>query len=127
MLMKRFMLLLSGSIIFAAGYLSKSTGDDRAADRAAIRAHVESIFQAYIDKDREKVRVTHADDWHGYTMWLRTLNRGIDDYMQMADYSLKNKNAGVTSYKFAEFEIVFHGSFCEPQRRAGEYRLAFGF
>jgi len=132
-LVKSLMLLLSGSVIFAAGYLSKPAGDDRAADRAAIRAHVESIFQAYIDKDREKVRATHSDDWHGYLMRSQSLSRGIDDYMKMADYSLKNKNAGMTSYKFEEFEIVFHGDLAlifyvaEVEGRTGENKYTDKF
>ena len=30
--------------------------DDRAADRAAIKAHIESIFQAFINKDNAALR-----------------------------------------------------------------------
>jgi len=132
-LVKSLMLLLSGSVIFAAGYLSKSAGDDRPDDRVAFRAHVESIFQAYIDKDRDKVRATHSDDWHGYLRWSASLTRGIDEYMKIADYSLKNKNAGMTSYKFAEFEIVFQGNIAlifyvaDIDARAGENKFTDKF
>ncbi len=133
LLIKNSFLIASGVALFAGGYLSKSTGDDRASDRAAIRAHVESIFQAYIDKDRGTVRATHSDDWHSYLRWSDSLIRGIDGYMNHADYSLKNKNAGMTSYKFVEFEIVFHGDIAlifyvaDVEGRAGESKYTDKF
>ena len=40
--------------------------DDRAADREAIRAHIDSIFQAFIRKDAAALRATHAQNWLGY-------------------------------------------------------------
>jgi hypothetical protein len=40
--------------------------DDRAADREAIRAHIDSIFQAFIKKDAAALRATHAENWLGY-------------------------------------------------------------
>src|SRR6185503_19903193 len=45
---------LLGAALFASFTTHVSTAniqDDRAADRAAIRAHIERIFQAFIDKD----------------------------------------------------------------------------
>lgn len=84
--------------------------DDRDADRAAIRAHVDTIFQAYINKDAVKVRATHSDDWVGYFLGSRTLTQGIAGYMEVANNSLNNKNAGMTNYKLTEFNIVFHGN-----------------
>ena len=35
---------------------AQSTPPDRAADAAAIRAHIESICQAFVDKDSKKLR-----------------------------------------------------------------------
>jgi hypothetical protein len=40
--------------------------DDRAADREAIRAHIDRIFQAFIHKDRAELQATHAANWLGY-------------------------------------------------------------
>ena len=55
--------------------------DDRAADRAAIRAHIDRIFQAFIHKDSAELRATHAANWLGYLEGSRTMIRGVDGYM----------------------------------------------
>ena len=55
--------------------------DDRAADRAAIKAHIESIFQAFINKDNAALRATHAENWLGYLGEGRQMIKGIGDYM----------------------------------------------
>ena len=45
---------------------------DRAVDAAAIRAHIESIFQAFIDGDEEKIFAKH------YRLaWLSRGSRGL--------------------------------------------------
>ena len=38
---------------------------DRTADAEAIRAHIGSIFQAFIDGDEQKIFDTHSEDWRG--------------------------------------------------------------
>lgn len=83
---------------------------DRAADRTAIRAHIESIFEAFIKKDREKVRATHSDDWRGFLEGSRTPIRGIEEYMQTVDWVLKTPNAGMSAYKITDYDTIFHGS-----------------
>ncbi|HEX5216723.1 MAG TPA: nuclear transport factor 2 family protein [Vicinamibacterales bacterium] len=52
------------------------------ADRAAIRAHIESIFQAFIDNDIPALFATHAEDWRGFLEGSRTPIKGIDEYMR---------------------------------------------
>src|ERR1044072_4419687 len=59
-----------------------ATSDDRAADAAAIRAHIESIFQAFIDGDQDKIFATHSEDWRGFLEGSRAPIKGIDDYMR---------------------------------------------
>lgn len=54
----------------------------QAKDAAAIRAHIESIFQAFIDGDIEKIHATHSDDWRGLLEGTRTPIKGIDEYMR---------------------------------------------
>ena len=39
-------------------------GVDRAANPAAIRAHIDRIFQAFIHKDAAGLRATHAAQYH---------------------------------------------------------------
>ena len=58
------------------------TSADRTADRAAIRAHIESIFQAFLDGDLQKIHDTHADDWLGFLEASRAPITGIDAYMR---------------------------------------------
>src|SRR5262245_59767951 len=61
--------------------VSVETQEDRAADTAAIRAHIESIFQAFIDGDIDKIYATHSDDWRGFLEGSRVPIKGIDEYM----------------------------------------------
>jgi len=64
------------------------TADRRPADEAAIRAHMDSIFAAYQQKDRAEVRRTHAADWRGFLSGSRGVLRGIDAYMREAEGAL---------------------------------------
>ena len=62
---------------------------DRPADAAAIRAHIESIFQAFVDKDRAKLEATHGAEWRGFTPWSGHVIRGRDGYMNEAHLPAK--------------------------------------
>lgn len=82
--------------------------DDRAADRAAIRAHIDSIFQAFIKKDSAALRATHADNWLGYLEGSRTMIKGIEGYMDWNQVDPKSPY-GMKSYKMREFDMIFKG------------------
>ena len=82
-------------------------GDRRQADRDAIHAHIDSIFKAYMEGDRAKIEVTHSRDWRGFLGPSRTIIRGIDEYMQHADRSLKGP--GFRTYKITDFDVMFYG------------------
>jgi hypothetical protein len=82
--------------------------DDRAADRAAIKAHIESIFQAFIDKDNVALRATHAENWLGYLGDGRKMIKGIGEYMDWNQQDPKQPY-GMKSYKFREFDAIFKG------------------
>src|ERR1044071_3479404 len=81
---------------------------DRAADREAIRAHIDSIFQAFIKKDNAALRATHAENWLGYLEGSRTVIKGIDAYMDWNNQDPKSPY-GMKSYKFREFNVIFKG------------------
>lgn len=81
---------------------------DRAADRAAIKAHIESIFQAFINKDISALRATHAQNWLGYLEGSRTMIKGLDGYMDWNQLDPKSPY-GMKSYKFREFDMIFKG------------------
>ncbi|MDQ6652817.1 MAG: nuclear transport factor 2 family protein [Acidobacteriota bacterium] len=82
--------------------------DDRAADREAIRAHIDSIFQAFIRKDAAALRGTHAQNWLGYLEGSRTMIHGIDGYMDNVYVDPKSPY-GMKSYKMREFDMIFKG------------------
>lgn len=83
---------------------------DRPEDAAAIRAHIESIFQAFVDKDRAKLEATHGAEWRGFTPWSGHVIRGRDGYMNEATFPPDvPKGQGMIGYRIGEFDIVFYG------------------
>jgi hypothetical protein len=96
---------------------SSSTEPDRAADAAAIRAHIESIFQAFIDGDEKKIFDTHSEDWRGLLEGYPTPIKGIDEYMRANGIDWpKPANApkagpyypSGTTYKIDDFDVHFY-------------------
>ena len=82
--------------------------DNRAADREAIRAHIDRIFQAFIKKDAAELRATHEQNWLGYLEGSRTMIRGIDGYMDN-NWVDPSSPYGLKSYKMREFDMIFKG------------------
>lgn len=90
--------------------IAQTRGVDRPADAAAIRAHIESIFQAFVDKDRAKLEATHASEWRGFTPWSGHVIKGRDGYMNEATFPPGlAKNQGMIGYRIGEFDVVFYG------------------
>jgi ketosteroid isomerase-like protein len=94
--------------LLAAATPGGSAQDDRAADREAIRAHIDSIFQAFIKKDVAALRATHADNWLGYLEGSREMIKGVDGYMDWNQVDPKSPY-GMNSYKIREFDMIFKG------------------
>src|SRR5437899_2213333 len=99
------LLIAAWLLVGAAG----AADADRAADRAAIRAHIDRIFQAFIHKDRAELRATHAGNWLGYLEGSHKMIRGIDEYMNSTGYFEPNSPYGMSSYKMREFDMIFQG------------------
>src|SRR5258706_4995292 len=99
-----------GVALFAATAPANSLNiqNDRAADREAIRAHIDSIFQAFIKKDAAALRATHAPNWLGYLEGSRTMIKGVDGYMEWNDVDPKSPY-GMKGYKMREFDMIFKG------------------
>jgi len=98
-------------IVFAvliATAVSVSAQDDRASDRAAIKAHIDSIFQAFIKKDVAALRATHAENWLGYLDNSGRMLKGINNYMDWNQLDPKSPY-GMKSYKFRDFDMIFKG------------------
>lgn len=99
-------LLMSTTAVLSSSAID--TQDDRAADREAIRAHIDSIFQAFIKKDAAALRATHAQNWLGYLEGSREVIKGIEGYMDWNQVDPKSPY-GMKSYKMREFDMIFKG------------------
>jgi ketosteroid isomerase-like protein len=96
--------------ILAIGSRALAQPDTRQDDRRAIRAHIESIFQAFVNKDRPTLQQTHGQQWRGFTPWSSRPIRGIDGYMSEAVFPEGfPKDQGMLSYRISEFDVVFYG------------------
>ena len=91
-----------------AGRLAPVAGDQRPEDQAAIRAHIDSIFQAYIEGDRETIRATHSEEWRGFLGRSRSIIRGIDAYMENASATL-SQPGGMVGYRMDDHDVLFYG------------------
>ena len=123
-----FFLFSFVSLVFAA--------DNRAKDEAAIRDHIDKIFQAYMRKDRKTVEVMHSKNWRGFLTNSNTILRGIGAYMKEADGQshFDQKRPGrLVDYEFLDYDIWFHGDaaivnyvaelFWESEGAKGSYKL----
>ena len=90
-----------------AGY-GRCGGGRSPADRAAIRAHIDRIFQAFIHKNSAELRATHAANWLGYLEGSRTMIRGVDG-RYWSGYFEPGSPYGMTGYKMREFDMIFQG------------------
>jgi ketosteroid isomerase-like protein len=106
-----FSLILGIALVTAIGpnVSTANIQDDRAVDREAIRAHIDSIFQAFIKKDVAALRATHAENWLGYLEGSRTMIKGVDGYMDWNQVDPKSPY-GMKSYKMREFDMIFKGN-----------------
>jgi hypothetical protein len=134
MTFKMILTLLVGAIIFnttvaRVGH-SQTTQNNREADAAAIRAHIESIFQAFIDGDEEKIFATHSEDWRGFLGDARGPIKGIDEYMKAngiewprpANSSKSNPYYPPgTGYKLSDFDVHFYS----PELALASFNGAF--
>lgn len=127
-LMRLFFLL----VLVALHVTINAQSDDREADRAAIRAHIESICQAFIDWDIEKIRATHTDDWRGFLEGSRVPIKGIDEYMrangipwpQSANAPKRPARPNATNRGFRVFDFDVH--FYSPELAVANFNLDFG-
>src|SRR5512132_2529761 len=97
-----------GMCLVLAAALEAPRQDDRAADREAIRAHIDRIFQAFIKKDAAALRATHHQNWLGYLEGSRTMIHGVSGYMDNV-YVDPSSPYGMKSYKMREFDMIFKG------------------
>ncbi|HKQ72267.1 MAG TPA: nuclear transport factor 2 family protein [Blastocatellia bacterium] len=136
--------IILGAALFAAAwpttsFLAKDATleiqDNRAADAAAIRAHIESIFQAFIDGDVDKIYATHSEDWRGFLEGSRVPIKGIDEYMRAngiewprpanAPKSTPYFPAG-TGYRVFNFDVNFYSPDLAVASFMGDFERKIG-
>jgi hypothetical protein len=102
----------------------------QAADAAAIRAHIESIFQAFIDGDVNKIYSTHSEDWRGILAGSAIPIKGIDEYMRAngiewprpanAPRKTPYYPAG-TGYRVSNWDVYFYSPEMAVANFTGEF------
>lgn len=116
------------SLLSGARAQSSSANDGRDQDRAEIRAHIESIFQAFIDWDVDKIYATHSEDWHGLLEGSPVPIKGIDEYMiangiewPKRDPNSKPRPNPSVGYRVKDFDVAFHGPTLAVVSFIGEF------
>jgi hypothetical protein len=127
--------LFSLAIVTISASAQTSPQKDRATDAAAIRAHIESIFQAFIDGDEDKIYATHSEDWRGFLEGSRVPIKGIDEYMRAngiewprpanAPKSTPYYPAG-TGYKVSDFDVHFYSPDLALASFVGDFERKIG-
>ena len=125
--------LILGAVFLTNGSAAAQT--DRSADAAAIRAHIESIFQAFIDGDEDKIFATHSEDWRGLLGGYPTPIKGIHEYMRANGIEWPRPAnqpktrpyypAG-TTYKIDNFDVHFYSPELAVANFLGEFQRKDG-
>lgn len=122
-------------LCFLCLFVAKTSVADTVDDAAAIRAHIESIFQAFIDGDEAKIFATHSEDWRGLLEGTRTPIKGIDEYMRANGIEWpKPANApklqpyypAGTTYKVSDFDVHFYSPELAVANFLGEFQRKDG-
>jgi hypothetical protein len=135
--MKLIILSLASIIFGALGAIcfASVTQQERVADADAIRAHIGSIFQAFIDGDEQKIYDTHSEDWRGLLEGTPTPIKGIDEYMRANGIDWpKPANAPKrtsyfapgTTYKMSDFDLHFYNPELAVANFIGEFNSKSG-
>jgi hypothetical protein len=112
--MTRTVLLVLCTVLLLSSHATparaQSVPPGRAADAAQIRAEIERICQAFVDKDRSTLTATHGRDWRGFTPFGDHVIRGLDGYMNEATFAPGTpKGRGMVGYRLSDFDAVFYG------------------
>lgn len=97
-------------VVSALAASAQERTQDRPGDAAAIRAHIESIFKAFIDKDPAALARTHSENWRGFLDGSARVIREREGYMRATTGAASGKpGTGMVGYRITDFDVVFHG------------------
>src|SRR5258705_609280 len=124
--------LLSLAVLTIGATAQTPPQENRSADAAAIRAHIESIFQAFIDWDVDKIYATHSEDWRGFLEGSHVPINGINEYMRAKgidwpkDKGSKPSPDPARSYQLKDFDVIFYGPELAVASFIGEFARKSG-
>ncbi len=124
--------LLSLAVLTIGATAQTPPQENRSADAAAIRAHIESIFQAFIDWDVDKIYATHSEDWRGFLEGSHVPIKGINEYMRAngidwpKDKGSKPSPDPARSYQLKDFDVIFYGPELAVASFIGEFARKSG-
>jgi ketosteroid isomerase-like protein len=79
-------------------------------DKDEIRYHIDTVFRAYIDKDRMTIRTSHLEDWRGFTISSRSTIKGIEALMAEVEATLNAVE--FVDYEMIEIDYLFYTDIC---------------
>ena len=124
--------LLSLAVLTVGATAQTPPQENRSVDAAAIRAHIESIFQAFIDWDVDKIYATHSEDWRGFLEGSLVPIKGINEYMRAngidwpKDKGSKPSPDPARSYQLKDFDVIFYGPELAVASFIGEFARKSG-
>ena len=121
--------LLAGVAMYFEGPVEMEEMDDEAVKKELIE-HISSIFEAFVQNDRETIKNTHSEDWFGFMIPSRTIVRDRAGYMQGADRILAELET--LRYEIYDVEVRLFGNVAivcylardwVKDRKSGEERM----
>jgi len=76
-------------------------------DRKEILAHIDSIFRAFINNDKEAIRNTHLPNWKGYTVRSRSTIHSREEYLKEVEKLIESQHWKF--YEMLDTDMAFYG------------------
>ena len=82
--------------------------DNEKQNHQEILEHIHAIFRSFINRDRDAIQNAHTEDWIGFLVSSKSIERGIDAYMTNVDFSFKNFRG--VGFEILDSEIQIYDS-----------------
>lgn len=79
-------------------------------DKDEIRHHIDTTFQAYIDRDWDALRIACVEEWAGFTVDAASIIRGSGTYILSVKRLLKDID--LIDYEMIEIDYAFYDPVC---------------
>ncbi len=106
--------------------------ESHAKDCEEILAHIDSIFQAFAQRDREALARTHLPNWKGFIARSRQVIRDREQYLQDVERVIEHQH--YSTWELSDVDFAFYGDtaivcyiarVCGdlPQQKNFEYKM----